>query len=42
MGAKYTATMIRDQIRALDEQGITSYMVWDPANSYTVAAYDKE
>ncbi|HQV65001.1 MAG TPA: putative glycoside hydrolase [Candidatus Paceibacterota bacterium] len=42
MGAKYTATMVRDQIRALDEQGITSYMVWDPANSYTTDAYDKE
>ena len=42
MGATYTAEMVRDQMRALEEQGIDSYMVWDPANTYTVAAYDKE
>lgn len=42
MGATYTAVMVKDQIRALQEQGIESYMVWDPANSYTVDAYDKE
>mgnify|MGYP000847550018 FL=1 len=42
MGATYTATMVRDQIRALHEQGIEGYMVWDPANTYTVGAYDKE
>lgn len=42
MGATYSASMIKDQIRALEEQGITSYMVWDPANTYTVAAYDPE
>lgn len=42
MGATYTASMIQDQIRALDEQGIDSYMVWDPANTYTTEAYGKE
>lgn len=42
MGATYTAAMIRDQIRALHEQGIESYMVWDPANTYTPLAYNKE
>lgn len=42
LGAKYTESMVRDQIKALQELGITSYMVWDPGNSYTVAAYDKE
>jgi hypothetical protein len=41
LGTKYTADMIRDQIRALHEQGIESYMVWDPANTYTVGAYNK-
>lgn len=42
MGATYTAGMIKDQIRALHEQGIDSYMVWDPANTYTTEAYNKE
>ena len=42
MGATYTAAMVRDQIKALHDQGIESYMVWDPANTYTVAAYTKE
>ncbi len=42
LGATYTASMIRDQIKGLNEQGINSYMVWDPANSYTTAAYTKE
>lgn len=42
MGATYTAAMVDDQIRALHEQGINSYMVWDPANTYTTAAYTKE
>lgn len=42
LGAKYTESMVRDQIKALEDLGITSYMVWDPGNSYTVAAYDKE
>ncbi len=42
MGTTYTASMIKDQIRALHEQGIDSYMVWDPANTYTTEAYGKE
>lgn len=42
LGATYTAAMVNDQIRALHEQGITSYMVWDPANKYTVDAYQKD
>lgn len=42
MGATYTAAMVQDQIRALSEQGIDSYMVWDPANTYTTEAYGKE
>lgn len=42
LGATYTAAMVRDQIRASEELGITSWMVWDPGNSYTEAAYKKE
>lgn len=40
LGATYTASMVRDQIRASEELGITSWMVWDPANTYTVGAFD--
>lgn len=39
LGGTYTAAMVRDQIRASEELGITSWMVWDPGNSYTIAAY---
>jgi hypothetical protein len=42
LGADYTAAMVQDQIRALDELGISSYMVWDPSNKYTVGAYKKD
>lgn len=42
LGATYTADMVRAQIRASEELGITSWMVWDPGNSYTEAAYKKE
>jgi len=42
LGATYTADMVRDEIRAAEELGITSWMVWDPGNSYTVAAYKTE
>jgi hypothetical protein len=40
MGATYDRTKILDQIRALDEQGIHGFMVWDPANCYTREAYN--
>ncbi len=39
LGATYTALMIQDQIKALREQGIDSYMSWDPANTYTLNGY---
>lgn len=42
LGATYTAEMVRDQIRAGEELGITSWMMWDPGNSYTEAAYKKD
>lgn len=32
---EYTPQMVRDQIRANEELGIHSYMVWDPANKYS-------
>lgn len=42
MGATYTAEMVRAQITAGEELGITSWMLWDPANKYTPAALNKE
>ena len=40
MGATYTAEMVEAQIKALDDLGIDSWLVWDPANTYTEAAFD--
>lgn len=34
----YTADMIRKQIQATYDSGLTSWMLWDPANTYTEAA----
>lgn len=39
LGGTYTAEMVRAQIQASEDLGITSWMVWDPGNSYTTAAY---
>lgn len=35
----YTATDVKNQIKALEEQGITQYLIWNAANSYTVEAF---
>jgi len=34
----YTAEMVRKQIQATYDSGLTSWMLWDPANTYTEAA----
>ncbi|OHB15780.1 MAG: hypothetical protein A2431_02400 [Candidatus Zambryskibacteria bacterium RIFOXYC1_FULL_39_10] len=34
----YTAAMVRKQIQATYDAGLTSWMLWDPANTYTEAA----
>lgn len=39
MGATYTTEMVEAQIKALDDLGIDSWLVWDPANTYTEAAF---
>lgn len=41
LGAFYDTSKIQDQIRAVEEQGIDSWMMWDPANTYTYNAYQK-
>jgi hypothetical protein len=42
MGATYGPTEIRAQIDALHELGIDSWMMWDPANTYTTGGYKTE
>ncbi len=39
MGAKYTAAMVRAQIKATYDSGLTSWMMWDAANTYTAGAF---
>ncbi|MFA6274852.1 MAG: putative glycoside hydrolase [Candidatus Paceibacterota bacterium] len=39
LGADYTADMIKAQKRAVYDAGLTSWMMWDPANVYTIGAY---
>jgi hypothetical protein len=38
----YTADMVRKQIQATYDAGLTSWMLWDPANTYTKEALLKE
>ena len=42
LGADYTAAMIDDQIKATYDVGLTSWMMWDPKNLYTRAAFKLE
>jgi len=38
LGATYTADMVRAQIQAVYDSGLTSWMLWDPNNRYTKEA----
>jgi hypothetical protein len=38
LGAVYTPALVREQMRAVYDSGLTSWMLWDPANQYTRAA----
>lgn len=42
MGATYTADMVRAQMKATYDVGLTSWMLWDPSNKYTPSALIKE
>lgn len=42
MGATYTAEMVKEQITATYDAGLTSWLMWDPRNNYTKAAYELE
>ncbi|MCE9585189.1 putative glycoside hydrolase [Candidatus Nomurabacteria bacterium] len=38
LGAIYTKEMVQAQIKAVYDAGLTSWMLWDPANTYTESA----
>ena len=40
MGATYTKEMVRAQIKATYDVGLTSWMLWNPANKYTKSALE--
>lgn len=39
LGARYDAEKIIAEKRAIYDSGLTSFLVWDPANKYTAGAY---
>lgn len=39
LGAVYTADMVRTQIQATYDSGLTSWLMWDPSNTYTTGAF---
>ncbi len=40
LGATYDASMVRKQKQAVYDAGLSSWLLWDPANKYTPAALD--
>lgn len=42
MGATYTKELVRAQIKAGIDNGISSWMLWDPSNRYTPSALEIE
>jgi hypothetical protein len=41
-GVTYTADMVKAQMKAVYDSGLDSWMMWDPSNKYTTAAYTTE
>jgi len=41
-GGDYGVPEVQAQIKATYDAGLTSWMVWDPSNRYTIGAYKKE
>ncbi|MDO8493188.1 MAG: putative glycoside hydrolase [bacterium] len=41
LGAVYTADLVRAQIKATYDVGLSSWMLWSPSNKYTVGALEK-
>jgi hypothetical protein len=42
LGATYTKEMIQNEIKAVYDNGLNSWMLWDPANKYTPGALELE
>lgn len=42
LGATYDAAMVRAQIKAVNDAGLSSWLLWDPANRYTEGALRAE
>lgn len=42
LGAKYTKELVQAQIKAGYDNGLTSWMLWDPNNRYTASALEVE
>lgn len=40
LGATYTKDMVKEQIQATYDVGLDSWLVWDPANTYTLGVYE--
>ncbi|MBF0398436.1 MAG: GTP-binding protein, partial [Desulfobacterales bacterium] len=40
LGATYTGEMVRAQIKATYDNGLNSWLLWDPANTYTRSALE--
>ena len=38
LGAKYNAERVKAQIKAVYDNGLSSWMLWDPSNKYTPGA----
>ncbi len=41
-GVTYTSDMVKAQMKAVYDSGLDSWMMWDPSNKYTTAAYTKD
>ena len=42
LGAIYTADMVRAQIKAVNDSGLTSWLLWDAGDKYTESALQKK
>ena len=42
MGTTYTKEMVEKEFKAVYDNGLTSWMLWDPANKYTPSALELE
>lgn len=42
MGAVYTKELVKAQMKAVTDNGLSSWMLWDPTNKYTPAALELE